>query len=158
MPRTYQFPKTLHHQLPTWVDASGAVFRIRIRVAENNPIPLTNEIIASKLLDSVFEYARGKIWWPSLFLLMPDHIHALLSFNATRKMSRIVGDWKRWNQRKQGIIWQNNFFDHGLRRDESLEEKATYIRRNPVIKGLCSKPEDWAWVLDSKTLISKLIV
>ena len=36
-----------------------------------------------------------------------------------------------------------------LRRDESLEQKALYIRRNPVVKGLCSTPEEWPWVLDS---------
>ena len=57
-------------------------------------------------------------------------------------MSRVVGDWKKWHHLKHGVRWQENFFDHRLRRDESLEQKALYIRRNPVVKGLCSKPED----------------
>ena len=80
---------------------------------------------------------------------MPDHIHALLSFGATRRMSRVVGDWKRWQNLKHGINWQENFFDHRLRRDESLEQKALYIRTNPVVKGLCSTPEEWPWILDN---------
>ncbi len=80
---------------------------------------------------------------------MPDHIHILLSFAAIRKMSRVIGDWKKWHHVKHGVRWQENFFDHRLRRDESLEQKALCIRRNPVVKGLCSKPEDWPWVLDA---------
>ena len=142
------FPQRLHHELPTWVDPAAAVFHIRIRAAVDNLDHLTNERLAPKLLASAIEYARRHIWWPALFLIMPDHIHALLSFNVTRKMSRVIGDWKKWHHVKHGVRWQENFFDHRLRRDESLEQKALYIRRNPVVKGLCSKPEDWPWVLD----------
>ena len=156
MTRTRLFPRALHHQLPTWVDPCGAVFHIRIRVAIINSIPLSNEELAPKLLISVQEYAREKIWWPSIFLLMPDHIYALLSFNPARKMSRIVGDWKKWNHEKHRVIWQDNFFDHRIRRDESLQEKAIYIRRNPVVKGCCTKPEDWPWVSGSEILLSNL--
>ncbi len=146
------YPKRLHHELPSWVSASGAIFHIRIRAAENNSVQLTDQSLAPQLLASVLEYARGQIWWPSLFLMMPDHIHALLSFNFGRRMSRVVGDWKKWNQQNHGVLWQDNFFDHRLRRDESLEEKATYIRRNPVVKGLCSIAEEWPWVLDSELI------
>ena len=131
------FPQRLHHELPTWVDPGGAVFHIRIRAGQDNPVQLTDKELAPKLLASVVEYARRQIWWPSLFLVMPDHIHSLLSFGATRRMSRVVGDWKKWHQLKHAVKWQENF-DHRLRRDESLEQKELYIRRNPVVKGLCS--------------------
>jgi REP element-mobilizing transposase RayT len=148
MPKARFFPKRLRHELPVWVDPSGAVFHIRIRAAANNPVPLSEDQLALQLLTSVMEYARRRIWWPNLFLIMPDHIHALLSFNPKHRMSRVIGDWKKWNREKHGVLWQENFFDHRLRRDESLEEKAVYIRRNPVVKGLCSKPEEWPWALD----------
>lgn len=146
------FPQRLHHEVPSWVDSSGALFHIRIRAARDNLGHLTNEELAPKLLASAVEYARRSIWWPALFLIMPDHIHALLSFGVTRRMGRVVGDWKKWNHIKHAVKWQENFFDHRLRRDESLEEKALYIRRNPVVKGLCTSPEEWPWVLDSTSI------
>jgi putative transposase len=146
------YPKRLHHDLPLWVNPSGAIFHIRIRTANESPVPMTDQSLAPKLLDSVVEYVRRQIWWPSLFPIMPDHIHALFSFDPTRRMSRVVGDWKKWNHQNHGVLWQDNFFDHRLRRDEPLEEKATYIRRNPVVKGLCSSPEEWPWVLDSELI------
>ena len=67
-------------------------------------------------------------------------------------MSRVVGDWKKWNTQQHGVLWQENFFDHRLRREESIEEKAVYIRRNPVVKGLCSSPDQWPWVLDAQSI------
>jgi len=146
------YPRRLHHELPSWVNPSGAIFHIRIRTAKENPRLLTDQSLAPKLLDSVLEYLRRQIWWPSLFLIMPDHVHALLSFSATRRMTRVVGDWKKWNHQNHGVFWQENFFDHRLRREESLEEKAAYIRKNPVAKGLCSRAEEWPWVLDSESI------
>ena len=152
------FLQRLHHEIPTWVDPEAAVFHIRIRAALDAAPDLTSEELAPKFLDSAVEYARRQIWWPVLFLIMPDHIHALLSFGATRRMSSVVGDWKRWHHLKHGIRWQENFFDHRLRRDEWLEQKALYIRRNPVVNGLCSKPEDWPWVLDGPSVDGALKV
>ncbi len=150
------YPRRPHHELPSWVDSSGAVFHVRIRTAKENSVPLTDRSLAPKLLDSVLEYVRRQIRWPSLFLIMPDHIHALLSFDAARRMSRVVGDWKKWNHQENGVLWQDNFFDHRLRHDESLNQKAVYIRRNPVVKGLCSRPEEWPWLLDCDTIHRKL--
>ena len=66
--------RRLHHDVPSWVDRSGAVFHIRIRVAAMNSISLTEPSLAPELLSSVVEYSRRKVWWPVVFLLMPDHV------------------------------------------------------------------------------------
>jgi putative transposase len=82
---------------------------------------------------------------------MPDHIHAILSFARDQPMSQIIGDWKHFHRHANKVGWQEGFFDHRLRDDErgeQLEAKLTYIRRNPVVAGLCAKPEDWPWVID----------
>jgi hypothetical protein len=31
-------------------------------------------------------------------------------------------------------------------RGEQLTAKIEYIRRNPVVAGLCARPEDWRWI------------
>ena len=78
---------------------------------------------------------------------MPDHIHALLSFPQSERMVKVVADWKRFVARQTGIEWQKGFFDHRLRHDESFEEKAQYIRMNPVRAGMARRSEEWPHVL-----------
>ena len=79
---------------------------------------------------------------------MPDHLHALIAFGGDASLSRTTGHFKRATARFAGITWRRNFFDHPLRRDESLEQKATYIRHNPVRARLVKLQEDWHYVLD----------
>ncbi len=82
---------------------------------------------------------------------MPDHLHALLSFppEPTAAMSRVIGDWKKFLARTHGLIWQEGYFDHRPRNAAELQEKAAYIRNNPVVKNLCVEPAAWPWVLDA---------
>jgi putative transposase len=74
------------------------------------------------VLDSTTFYERRQRWHISLFLLMPDHVHALLSFARDQSMSRIVGDWKHFHARKNGVMWREGYFDHRLRDDERGEQ------------------------------------
>jgi putative transposase len=138
------FGRKLHHAIPSWVEP-GAVFHIRIRCAPTNDMSLIQDEIGRALLDSVRLYTDQQIWFPTLWLLMPDHVHALVSFAPDKPMSQIVGDWKRWQSKNHGVRWQENFFDHRIRGDEQLEKKFWYIRNNPVVKGLCAAAQDWPW-------------
>lgn len=72
---------------------------------------------------------------------MPDHVHALLAFPRESGMSVVVRNWKRGAARIQGVHWQDNFFDHRIRSKAAAQEKWLYIRRNPVVKGLCAGEE-----------------
>jgi len=45
--------------------------------------------------------------------------------------------------RQLAVEWQQDFFEHRLRHDESAREKADYILANPVRAGLVARPEDW---------------
>jgi REP element-mobilizing transposase RayT len=141
-----EFPRRLSHVVPSWV-ADGSTFHIRIRLSAESRTQLTEMNTATALLDSVREYHRETRWHCRLFLLMPDHLHALLSFPPDKRISGLIGGWKSYHAKHSGIRWQDNFFDHRIRSDASLNEKASYIRNNPVAKGLCARPEDWPWVI-----------
>jgi hypothetical protein len=41
--------------------------------------------------------------------------------------------------------WQEGFFDHLLRADQSYGQKWRYVRDNPVRAGLVSSWEEWPW-------------
>ncbi len=146
--RTY--PGKLGHSTPGWVH-SGAVFHVRIRADRSTPAPLTHPDLSARLLESVRRYHEDTKWYVHLFLIMPDHIHALLSFPLEPGMSRTIGNWKRFHLRQHGVQWQDNYFDHRIRGQSELDEKLAYIRRNPVVKELCAKEDDWTLVLDHRS-------
>jgi putative transposase len=52
--------------------------------------------------------------------------------------------------RLHDVSWQRDFFDHRLRDHHEETEKISYIRLNPVRKGLCERPEDWPWIYQPK--------
>ncbi|MEY3773267.1 MAG: hypothetical protein RLZZ129_47 [Verrucomicrobiota bacterium] len=90
-------------------------------------------------------YHESQDWFLRLMLLMPDHLHALIAPAPDLKLHELVGNWKRYVTGQAGIGWQKNFFDHRLRSDESWEEKAAYIRANPVRAGLMRENETWPY-------------
>jgi putative transposase len=146
------FPSKLHHEVPSWVE-DGALFHIRI--ALNRQVEqrlLTAAPLARAVLDSARFYETKERWHITLLLLMPDHLHALLSFANEESMSNVVGDWKRFQSHRHGLVWQDGYFDHRLRDDERGEQlsiKMDYIRQNPVAAGLCAKAVEWPWVISS---------
>ena len=144
----------LHHAVPSWV-GDGAVFHIRVRIAPDYHESLTEPRLAKALLKSAAYYHEMSRWYCHLLLLMPDHLHALLSFPADINMIMALGRWKAWQRRTLGIDWQVNFFDHRIRNNPEFELKAHYIRQNPVVKGLCATPDSWPWVLDVRSLDSR---
>jgi REP element-mobilizing transposase RayT len=145
------FPSKLHHDVPDWVE-SGALFHVRVTLdRQHEQRPLTEPTLAPVILDSANFYQEKQRWYITLFLVMPDHIHALLSFARDQAMSRVIGDWKHFQACTHAVKWQEGYFDHRLRDDERGEQlsiKMDYIRQNPVVAGLCAKAEDWPWVID----------
>jgi REP element-mobilizing transposase RayT len=145
------FPERLHHKVPQWVEP-GALFHIRVAVdREKAQKPLTDPLLAQAMLDSAKLYETKMRWHITIFLLMPDHLHALVSFGRDTSMSEVIKGWKRFHTRANHVMWQEGYFDHRLRADErgtQLSAKLNYIRQNPVAAGLCARAEDWPWILD----------
>ena len=139
-----KYPSRLYHKPPPGV-SDNAVFHIRIRVAPDNATrALIHPDLAPRLLESVHTYFERNRWSCFLFVVMPDHLHALMSFGRGPGMARVVGDWKSYHARAHGVRWQENFFDHRIRNSAEYAAKFNYIERNPVALGLCAKPEDWS--------------
>jgi len=131
----------LYHVPPAW--AGDATYFITVCCQTRGSNQLCTPAVAEKLLTAVRHYHEQLRWHVSLWLLMPDHLHALISCPREEDPVKTVAAWKRFTARVAGVVWQRGFFDHRLRNDESLEEKAHYIRMNPVRKNLVTRPEDW---------------
>ena len=91
---------------------------------------------------------------------MPDHVHLIFTpltdaLGNAYGLSEILGGIKgasghtiNKHLKRRGTVWQDESFDHILRREEKLEEKVEYVRQNPVRKGLVKAPEEYSftWV------------
>jgi REP element-mobilizing transposase RayT len=72
--------RALPHELPHSVDPAREIWFVTICTLPRGETQLTRPEISRAVLDAVkFRYRRGQ-WYPWIFLLMPDHCHALLSF------------------------------------------------------------------------------
>jgi len=92
--------------VPHWVEP-GALFHIRIGLdREKEQKALTEPALARSILDSAKFYEAKMRWHIALFVLMPDHLHALLSFARDESMSEVIRDWKRFHVRRNGVAWQ----------------------------------------------------
>ncbi len=139
--------KRLPHDIPLWVDPHKQIYFITVNCRERPRNQLALPEVAEKIFETVEHRQEKLLWWPHIFLLMPDHLHALLSFPPSDKPIRlIVSKWKEWTCKSLGLVWQDDFFEHRLRQDESRRQKADYILANPVRAGLVSRPEDWSFV------------
>ncbi len=85
------------------------------------------------------------------YVIMPDHVHLFIRGGPDFVLGRWVGMLKQslgkaiTLSRRDIQIWQEGFFDHVLRSDESYAQKWKYVRENPVRAGLVSCSEDWPY-------------
>lgn len=78
------------------------------------------------------------------FIIMPNHLHGILIIQEGQaeglhySLSKIIGSYKNIvtkNIRASGFAefaWQPSFYDHVIRKDESLDKIREYIRNNPL--------------------------
>jgi len=112
--------------------------------------------------------AKGEVK-VSGFVIMPNHVHAVLWFDDDAVLPKTIQTWKRtsahylrvfYEQHAPGLIehlqtrqsgrdvvcfWQRRYYDFNIRTPEKLDEKLTYMHYNPVKKGLAANPEDYIW-------------
>jgi REP element-mobilizing transposase RayT len=104
-PKAQKSPRAerLHHSVPHWVEP-GALFHIRIRLErKKEQKTLMHPALGQAILDSAEFYEARMRWHITLFLLMPDHVHAVLSFPRDKSTSEVIRDWKRFHT-QEGIF------------------------------------------------------
>jgi putative transposase len=85
------------------------------------------------------------------YVIMPDHVHLFVRGGPDFVLGRWVGMLKQSLgqatklSRRDMQLWQEGFFDHVLRSDDSYAQKWQYVRENPARAGLLSCSEDWPY-------------
>jgi len=102
------------------------------------------------------------------YVVMPEHVHLLLSEPARGDPSKVLQALKQrvsraMRKRKRGSsgsqlrlpfpegkkgpkrFWQRRFYDFNVWSRGKRKEKLNYMHANPVIRGLVKHPKDWPW-------------
>lgn len=84
------------------------------------------------------------------FVVMPNHIHVLLTIPGTmtieRTMQLLKGGFSYRAKKELGVhgeIWQRGFSDVRITNEQNFQEHQTYLSMNPVKAGLASSPEEY---------------
>jgi len=72
--------KTLPHEIPLWVDPQREIYFITVNCRARGTNQLATTKVAPALFETICHRQEQGLWWPYVFLLMPDHVHALISF------------------------------------------------------------------------------
>lgn len=105
------------------------------------------------------------------YVIMTNHLHAIISHEQYDQIPNIVRDFKRhtatkiknylsdlgqfsqlfWvkifhnKERGQNKIWQEGYHPVSIKSKAFFEQKLEYIHHNPVKKGYVEKPEYWKY-------------
>jgi|SRR5882724_11401453 len=84
------------------------------------------------------------------YVVMPEHVHMLVSEPERGTLAQSMQSLKQGVARRLALraaesFWQARYYDFNVWSERKFVEKLRYIHRNPVGRGLVSRPEDWDW-------------
>jgi len=142
-----KFPKKGSHNLRIGrFSQQGYVYFITTRCYKNSRI-----FIDEKAVEVVFESIDWLIAHSYIDLyfciVMPDHLHMIISLVDTKCLSEVIKSIKQYSSRKiksiltiSDPIWQEQYYDHTIRKEENLIDVIKYCWYNPVRAGLVTNP------------------
>lgn len=106
---------------------------------------------ANIVLSSLFWFdKKGQINLEAA-VIMPDHVHFIAQL-CSGSISILMQTLKGYTARKinqllnrKGPLWQSQYHDHAIRKDEVLEEVTLYCLHNPVRAGLVQNFHDYPY-------------
>jgi putative transposase len=108
--------------------------------------------VAQLMVATLFKYRDAGEFELHEYVIMPDHIHLLLSLHDEQKLSRAIQLIKGGFSHafgEHGIVmrevWQQRYHDRRIRDDNEFAEIAEYIRQNPVRRGLAESAEEYPY-------------
>ena len=100
-------------------------------------------------------------------VILPDHIHMIITPKNPKEYSKIIAHIKRsftygldikikedskFNltassyRRKLSGIWQKRFYEHTIRDEKDYNNILNYIQTNPIKHGLVNNINDWKYI------------
>jgi putative transposase len=128
----------------------GSVWHATSTTLNRRPV-FADPAMADLLVDALQFQCRKARADLLLYCVMPDHVHAVVTINDGDLIAimRDVKSWTThlWTQRTgEPHLWQQSFYDHGVRRSEHMDELITYVVENPQRAGFVADWHDYPWL------------
>ena len=131
--------------------APGASYFITTKCWQGRAVFQVSEN-AEILVEALFNYRDRNAYALHEFVVMPDHLHLLLTPSSTTSLEKVMQFIKggsshqiRKARNQKMEIWQVGFHDWTIRDANDWLTKVEYIHTNPVRAKLVQRPEDWPY-------------
>ena len=143
-----RFPVRKKIRLPLPVYNQGHTFFITVTTHLKYPWFSFYPQLCEAALQIMIDLApdRGTVIYA--WCVMPDHMHLLLQDKGIVDFIRLFKGKMTPSARKiepKRRLWQRSFYDHALRKEESLSNIACYIWENPVRAAIVEDPAEYSW-------------
>ncbi|MHB1033265.1 MAG: REP-associated tyrosine transposase [Pirellulales bacterium] len=119
----------------------------------------TKDLVVGTLADEL----RTQQGVCSGFVVMPDHVHALVWFSKPDHLGHFMKQWKQKSSVRlkklirgrlphyasmydpKDAFWQPRYYPFNVYSEKKALEKLDYMHLNPVRAGLAVSPCDWPW-------------
>lgn len=110
---------------------------------------LQTERMANLFIEVLRSYMRARKFKVHEFVVMPDHVHVLLSLGPELSIEKAVQMNFSYRARKElgypGEIWQKGFSEVQITTETSFIHHQNYIDENPVKAGLSRSAEGYPY-------------
>lgn len=134
----------MHHPKP-WTTETEADYhkRFSTRIDQFLDQGLGSCLLADSttaaMVASAFHHFDHTRYLLHAWVIMPNHVHLLLSLAESVDLGETVSNWKRFTATKinrrdhiSGPVWQRDYFDRLIRDWDHFMNVARYIRRNTI--------------------------
>ena len=104
----------------------------------------------ARLAEETILLFDGQRYYLHAWVIMPNHIHVLITPQKNWRLSTIIQTWKSYTAKqansilgRTGKFWQEEYFDRFIRDQRHFIAALRYIEANPVKAGLCRNKEEW---------------
>lgn len=121
----HEYHRLFTARIHQWLDAGMGSCELRVaRIA--------------RLVEESLRHFDGCRYVLDFFVIMPNHVHALLAPNAEWRLDQILHTWKSFTAKainrelkRSGTLWLDETWDHIVRSSSQLGHFRNYIQENP---------------------------
>jgi putative transposase len=131
--------------------AAGCTYFVTTKAAQGIALFRVQEI-AEIIVGSLLHYRDLGAYELQEFVLMPNHLHLLITPSGTTTLEKAMqlikgGSSHEIHLRRGGKmeIWQSGFHEATIRDYADYQSRVRYIWQNAVAGFSVEKPEEWAW-------------
>jgi putative transposase len=127
------------------------IFFVTTVTWQRRPI-LQSDELARELLSTLSDYRTAGRFALHEFVIMPDHVHLLLTpaaaISLERTMQLIKGgfSYRARRIRPNLMVWEKSFTNHRIRDERDYAQHREYIHQNPVRGRLAQDANEFPYV------------